>query len=139
MARAWKPRVPRPPGARALLYPLVFYRLHVSLPRLLGPPREFQLLVAVDMVRAKGLLADGFPEEAEVEGEVIPARITLGASERVARRTALYYTLRRYRPWRAPVIRVVERREVLKPFWLVQAQGRLVAVDAVTGAEEEVG
>ncbi len=138
MPRAWKPRVPRPPGARALLYPLVFYRLHVAIPRLLGQPREFQMLVAVDMVRAKGLIADSLPEEAEVDGEVIPSRLTSTAAERVARRTAFYYTLRRYRPWRAPRIRVLEARETLKPFWLVSRDGRLVAVDAVTGLEEEV-
>ena len=139
MPRAWKPRVPRPPGARVLLYPLVFYSLHIALPRLFGPPREFQMLVAVDMVRAKGLIADALPEEVEVEGEVIPPRLTPDAAERVARRTALYYTLRRYRPWRAPRITVLGVRETLKPFWLVSRDGRLVAIDAVRGFEEEVG
>ncbi len=139
MARVWKPRVERPRWvSETVLYPLRFYRLRVALRRLLGEPRVVELYVMVDRVRAKGFVADGYPETVEMTGVEIPARAGDEASERIARRTALYWAMRKYRIGLAPEIEVLDTLDVYKAFWIVEEPGgRRVIVDSVTGAEEE--
>jgi len=137
-ARAWKPLLDPPRGVEeTILYPLTFYRLRIRVKRLLGEPRILALTVMVDRVRAKGFIADGFPETVEVEGTLMPARVPEEAAERIARRTTLYWLMRRYRIGLAPEVEVEEKLDVYKVFWVVRGPEGRVILDSVTGAEEE--
>ncbi len=137
-ANAIKPSIPRPDGTiRQILYPYRLYELEVLIKRPLKEPRIVRLLVQVDMIRAKGYLADTRPETIEAEGEAIPPRLGEEAAEAVARRTALYYTLKKYRVGLAPEIRTLRSHEYYKIVWLVvDGSGRRILVDSVTGETE---
>jgi hypothetical protein len=138
MPLAIKPVIERPSkDSRALLYPYRFYKLAVKVKRLLGRPIDLNLIVQVDLVRAKAYLADSIPELVEVEGEVM--RPILGEEEglRRARRAALYYVMRKYRIGIAPEISVESSVDAYKIFWIKPVEDGVLIIDSITGEAEK--
>jgi hypothetical protein len=134
-----KPLVNQPENPeKILLYPLTLYKLEVEINRLLKKPLVRHLIVQVDMIRAKGYLAANLPETMEVEGEVMPSRLTESGAEKVARRTALYYILKKWRVGLPPTINIEEKLSLYKIFWVIRDNDRRVIIDSVTGDTEPV-
>ena len=139
MPSAWKPRIERPRTVlETILYPLAFYKARVAVRRIIGKPRTFEAWVMVDLFRAKGYLADSLPETVEAQGVTIPSRLDDQAAAKLARRTLLYYVLRRYRVGLAPDIEILETHKIYKIIWLTLDSGKKIIVDSVTGDTEQV-
>ena len=136
---AIKPAIDPPKNiAKKLLYPYAVYRIKVYVKRPFKPPRTFELVISVDKFRAKGFISDIFPELIEDEGEIIPSRLNDEQADKVARRTALYYTLKKWRVGIAPDIEIVEKKDTYKIFWLVRQDNKKVLIDSISGDWEEL-
>ncbi len=137
--KAIKPAIDAPESiVRKFLYPYTIYRIEVHVKRPLKPPRIFQLIITVDRFRAKGFISDIMPELIDAEGITIPARLNDEQADKVARRTALYYTLKKWRVGIAPDIIIREKVDVYKVFWLIQQGNKKVLVDSISGDWEEL-
>ncbi len=138
--RAIKPLRAPPEGYETVgtvLYPYTVYNLRVGVRRLRGEPLQLKLVVYVDMVRAKGLLGDAMPETVEAPrvAERIPPRLSPQQALRLARRTTIYFLMRKFRIGLPPVIEVEEEERAYKIFLLVEGGGRHV-FDTLTGVLE---
>ncbi len=136
---AIKPAIDPPKNiVKKLLYPYAVYRIKVYVKRPFKPPRTFELVISVDKFRAKGFISDIFPELIEDEGEIIPARLNEEQADKVARRTALYYTLKKWRVGIAPDIEILEKKDTYKIFWLIHQDNKKVLIDSISGDWEEL-
>jgi hypothetical protein len=136
---AIKPLISQPENPeKIILYPLTLYKLKVEINRLLKKPIVQHLIVQVDKIRVKGYLATNLPNTIEVEGEVMPSRLTDSGADKVARRTALYYILKKWRVGLPPTIIIEEKINLYKIFWVIKDNDHRIIVDSVTGDTEPI-
>ena len=139
MPRAIKPFQERPKSiVKTLLYPYTFYDMTIHVKRLAGEPISVNIYIQVDRIRGKGFIIDSIPEMEDAEGEPMKPLFSDEKSEKIARRTALYFIMKKFRIGLAPNIQINKKIDAYKVFWLIRDTSGLYIVDSVTGDLEEI-